>query len=238
MWFYKDPSIISGTGAAVWLKTNFGPICHHRPRTSPLSLLCTVPSLLPFLNASWKSCSVKVFSTACGSASVTWVVPKWLPFSFIFSQGNRKVGWVGDVSHVAFGLKFPGEKRIETVHCYYWTDSYFVMKVLAEVFTHFHTVVVKCHDSMWNWPFGLQGEPSPCCQNAEHALDIAHQLSHVFCSWWVWTLCARLTLSSPKVVLSLPGSPSHCFLRFSQNLMLFLCRIHHEISSGKIHDPK
>jgi hypothetical protein len=31
----------------------------------------------------------------------------------------------------------------------------------------------------------------------------------------------------------------HCtFLRFAQNLMLFLCRIHCEITPGQIHDSK
>jgi hypothetical protein len=30
--------------------------------------------------------------------------------------------------------------------------------------------------------------------------------------------------------------PSHFFPKFAQNLMLFLCRIHREISSGQIHD--
>jgi hypothetical protein len=53
---------------------------------------------------------VRVFSTACISASVTSVVSKWRPFSFVFNQGNRKVGRVVDDSDVGFGKKFPGEK--------------------------------------------------------------------------------------------------------------------------------
>jgi hypothetical protein len=53
---------------------------------------------------------VKVFSTACNPASITAIVSKWRPFSFIFNRRNRKVGWVGDDSHVVFGQKFPGEK--------------------------------------------------------------------------------------------------------------------------------
>jgi hypothetical protein len=47
-----------------------------------------------------------VFSGAYDSASITSVVLKWLPLSFIF----RKVGWMEDNSHVVFGQKFPGEK--------------------------------------------------------------------------------------------------------------------------------
>jgi hypothetical protein len=50
----------------------------------------TFPVLLSFLNASWKSCPVKVFSTACDSASITSIVLKWRHFSFIFNRGNRE----------------------------------------------------------------------------------------------------------------------------------------------------
>jgi hypothetical protein len=32
---YKEPSIISGTGATIWSKTNSGPTSHHHPRSSP-----------------------------------------------------------------------------------------------------------------------------------------------------------------------------------------------------------
>jgi hypothetical protein len=66
--------------------------------------------VLPFLNVSWKSCSVRVFSTACNSALIISNVSKWRPFNFIFNRGNRKVGQVGDDSHVVFGQKFPGVK--------------------------------------------------------------------------------------------------------------------------------
>jgi hypothetical protein len=51
-----------------------------------------------------------VFSTTCNPASITAITSKWQPFSLIFSQGNRKVGWVVDDSHVVFGQKFSGEK--------------------------------------------------------------------------------------------------------------------------------
>jgi hypothetical protein len=33
---------------------------------------------------------VRLFSTACDSASITSIVSKWRPFSFIFNQGNRE----------------------------------------------------------------------------------------------------------------------------------------------------
>jgi hypothetical protein len=59
------------------------------------------PALMPFLIASWKSFSVRVFGTTCLDHLMA-------VFSSIFNQANRKVGWVGDDSHVAFGQKFPG----------------------------------------------------------------------------------------------------------------------------------
>jgi hypothetical protein len=54
---------------------------------------------------------VRVFSTACDSASITSIVSKWRSFSFILNQGNRKVGCVENDSHVVLGKKFHGEKR-------------------------------------------------------------------------------------------------------------------------------
>jgi hypothetical protein len=33
---------------------------------------------------------VRVFSTACDSVSITSVVSKWRPFSFIFNRRNRE----------------------------------------------------------------------------------------------------------------------------------------------------
>jgi hypothetical protein len=47
-------------------------------------------TLLPFLNVPWKLCSVRVFSTVCDSASITYIVSKWRPYSFIFNRKNRK----------------------------------------------------------------------------------------------------------------------------------------------------
>jgi hypothetical protein len=88
-----------------------------------------------FLNAFWKVCSVRVFSSACDSASITTVVSKWRPFSFIFNGRNRKVGRVGDDIHVVFGQKFPGRKgNIEIVCCHDAAASSFVVKVWGEVF--------------------------------------------------------------------------------------------------------
>jgi hypothetical protein len=53
-----------------------------------------------------------MFNTACDSTSITSIVSKWRPLSFIFNPGNRKVGWVGDDSHIVFCQKFPAEKEV------------------------------------------------------------------------------------------------------------------------------
>jgi hypothetical protein len=42
---YEVVSIISGAGAAIWSKINFGPTGHHHPRGSRLLRICTVPSV-------------------------------------------------------------------------------------------------------------------------------------------------------------------------------------------------
>jgi hypothetical protein len=58
-WHIQELSILSihnsETGAVIWSKTIFGPTGHHHPRSSPLPLICTVPSASAnFLNATWK----------------------------------------------------------------------------------------------------------------------------------------------------------------------------------------
>jgi hypothetical protein len=84
---------------AIWLKTNFRPTGHHHPRSSPLLSVCTVPRASAILNASWKSCPVRVFSTACDSATITSIVSKWWPF---------REKWGG--GHSLFLVKSPVEK--------------------------------------------------------------------------------------------------------------------------------
>jgi hypothetical protein len=70
---------------------------------------------------------------------------------------------------LALVKNFLVEKKCGTVCCCDATASSFVSKVRGKVFTHFHTVAIKRHNSMQNWLFGLPGqifsyEQSPCCQ--------------------------------------------------------------------------
>jgi hypothetical protein len=73
-------------------------------------------------------------------------------FQLYLQSGNqRKVGWVGDDSHVVFYQKFPGEKgSVSLVCCGDTTANSLVTKVQGEVFTHFHAVTVQYHRSMQN----------------------------------------------------------------------------------------
>jgi hypothetical protein len=97
---------------------------------------------------------VRMFSTACDSASITLVVSKWWPFSSGSNRRNRKVGWEGDDSYVVFGQKFLADKgsvRWCIVRCLDAAAGSFVTKVWGEVFAHFDAVAIKCHSSMKNW---------------------------------------------------------------------------------------
>jgi hypothetical protein len=140
--------IISGTGAAIWSKTNFGLIGHHHHPNTPLPRVCTVPRASAiFLNASWKSSSVRVISTAC-EASFTSVMSNRRP---IFYWGNRKFEWDRDDSHIVFWPKIPWWRRkCDTVRCRDATASSFVAKVRGEVFAHFHALAVKRLNGMRN----------------------------------------------------------------------------------------
>jgi hypothetical protein len=178
--------------------------------------------LCHFLNASWKSCYLRVFSTACDSAQTTSVVSEW--FIFIFSWETEK--W--ETTVMLFLWEMPWWKRkCETVCCCDATARSFVTKVRGK----FSRMAEKRLSSLQNGLFGLPGW-IPC----EH--DFALHLPHLFRSWWVWTYCARLILSSQNACLIIARVSVTLFLRFAQNLVLFLCRIHCEIASAQIHDSK
>jgi hypothetical protein len=106
------------------------------------------PMLLPFFNAFWKLCSVRVFRTAYNSASITSIASKWRKTEK--SQGTKsgeQDGWRKAV--MLFLVKNTLVKiKCEKVHYHDATASYFVTKVRIKVFTHFHAVTVNRHSSM------------------------------------------------------------------------------------------
>jgi hypothetical protein len=156
-----------------------------------------------FSTASWKSCSVRVFNTACSSASIISIVSN-SSLSVLSSIGEAEKSRRGpsQASRVGGGQqsccswsKIPWWKRkCEMVCCHDATASSFVAKIQGKVFAHFHTVTVRHHSSMRNWLFGLPGrivcEQSPWCQRKWCA-----------CSW----LCSS-PLSPFSVMVSLDFS--------------------------------
>jgi hypothetical protein len=87
---YEYPSIISGTVAVSGQKLIFGLLAIITLEVVLFLAYAPFPALQPFLNAPWKSCSVRVFSTAL----ITSIVSKRRPFSFIFNGGTEKSRWV------------------------------------------------------------------------------------------------------------------------------------------------
>jgi hypothetical protein len=97
----KEPSIISRTVAAVWSETNFGPTGHHRPRSSPLPLVCTIPSA-----SAISKCTLEVVFCECVQHRLRFCLDHFNCVKMAAGK-QRKVRWVADDSHVAFGQKLP-----------------------------------------------------------------------------------------------------------------------------------
>jgi hypothetical protein len=123
-----------------------------------------------------------------------------------------------------FGKKLLGEKKkCEIACCCDATASSF--DLVLYVFTVTIKVTVVCGTGL---PGRILCEQSPWCQR----------------KWWA---CSWLR-SSPVSPFGLSESVLHrvrvmlsvlsLFPRFSQNLILFLCQIHHEITWGQIHNSK
>jgi hypothetical protein len=122
----------------------------------PFHAYAPFPALCHFLNASWKLCSVGVFSTTCNSASIAQLCHSG-NLSVLSSIGETEKSRVsGDDCHVVFGKKFSGEKRKCQMVCRRDATVSFVAKVLSEVFANFHAVTIKLHKQ--NWLFGLPGQ--------------------------------------------------------------------------------
>jgi hypothetical protein len=59
---YEGVSITSGTGAAIWSKLTLDLLATITLEAVPFRVYALIPALLPFLNASWKPCSVWVIN--------------------------------------------------------------------------------------------------------------------------------------------------------------------------------
>jgi hypothetical protein len=95
---------------AIWSELTLGLLATIILKLFPFCQYVLFPLLLQFFKCILEVVFCEGFSTACDSASVTSVVSKWRPFSFVFGRGNRKVVWVADDSHGVLGQKVQGEK--------------------------------------------------------------------------------------------------------------------------------
>jgi hypothetical protein len=113
-----------------------------------------------------------------------------------------------------------------------------VTKFRGEVFTHYYAAItvvcgidcLACQDEFF------MGNPIDIKENDEHDLDF------LFACLAFFGLCEfrhfrwELILFPPNACLIIVRVSIALFPRFAQNLMLFLCRIHNENTSGQIHD--
>jgi hypothetical protein len=151
---HKESSIISGTSAAVRSKITLGLLATIALEVDPTHAYAPFPALLPSLNASWKSCSVRVFSIACDSASVTSLVSKWRPFSLIFSWGSGD--WVGEDSHVLFWANIPLMKNEVWDGALSWCNSQFFRLQISGrsicTFSRSHRKTSQQYAQLTVWP--------------------------------------------------------------------------------------
>jgi hypothetical protein len=190
-----------------------------------------VPPILPLLpptyrttavNASWKSCSVRVFSIA-------YNLP-WSPhlcqnrgLSVLSSVREIEKRWrgasrMGDNNHVVLVKKIPCESIVVK------RQPVLLSPKFGAKPSHIFTVAVKCHSSMRNSLFDLKEwilcEQSPWRKkNDKYALDFALHLSRHFWSWSVWIFHVWLMFSSPNACLIIVRVSVPYFPRFAQNSM-------------------
>jgi hypothetical protein len=82
-------SINSGTGPTISSK-KFCLLATITSEVVPFHAYPPFPALRHCLNATWKVCTLRVFSISC---VLPWSLQmcRWWPFSFIFNWGNRKI---------------------------------------------------------------------------------------------------------------------------------------------------
>jgi hypothetical protein len=132
-----------------------------------------------FLNGSWKLRSVRVFSTACDSASTISIVSKWRPFSFISNRENRKIGCVGDSSHVVLGKKNSLVKEEVWDGALSWYNSQFFHRQSSgrnlSTFPRNRRKTSQYYEELTVWPAGTN---SLRCQRKWWACSLPRTLSN------------------------------------------------------------
>jgi hypothetical protein len=199
----------SGTGAAIWLETNFGTTGHNHPRSSPLPRVWTVPNA----SALFK-CILEVVFCEGVQHRLRFCLDhlscvKMAAFQF-YRQSEKQKSNVGGGTTVMLILvknSLGKDGSDDTVR-------YFVAKVRRET-SYFHAVSTRRHSNMRNWLFDLPGriisEQSSSSQRKWWAS-----------SWYFFTFLAFFVFGNFGLLhtvrvfflercLSLSGSPSHFF---------------------------
>jgi hypothetical protein len=125
-----------------------------------LRVYALFPARLPFLNTSWKSCSVRLFSTAGDSPSITKLC-QMAAYSLGGGGDKRKLArpqvkrvawvWGGRRQWSCFGQEFPRKNSVLL-----WCNSQcFCRRSSRRSLLTFHRVPVKRYSSKRNWLFDL-----------------------------------------------------------------------------------
>jgi hypothetical protein len=133
-------------------------------------------------------CSVRAFSTACDSASLTSFVSKWREgFQFYLQLGKQKsCKGLSQASRASVWIKlfcFWRKRKRETVRCYDATARSFVAKVRGEVSSHFDEVAIECHNMSTINP-ALVTSDGP----GNFFLNFAQNFLHICCSFVGYTV--------------------------------------------------
>jgi hypothetical protein len=104
-----------------------------------------------------------LFSTACDPVTITYIVSKLRPFSFILNWGYReKCQGAKSDEYTGWGTRVMLflVKKIALSWCH---NQFFVAKSRGEVFAQFHAIAVKHRSNMQNGLFGLRRTFSEIC---------------------------------------------------------------------------
>jgi hypothetical protein len=200
---YRQPSIISGTGAAILSKTNFGPTGHHQARNSPLPRVRTVP----IVSANFEMRPGSVFSTACDLHPSPQLCQNGglLVLPAIGEQEKSRVG--GGWQSYCFWSKIPSERGSVREYVVVMQQPVLLSPKFGTKSLHIFTrltwnVRVVCGiDCLAYQHEFFVNNPLDDKENDEHAPNFSLHLSHFSRSRWVCTFYVRLMLPSPNACL-------------------------------------
>jgi hypothetical protein len=179
---------------------------------------------LQFLNSPYKSCSVRVFRTACDSGSIISVVSKWRPSIFNFNRGYKKNRVGGGRHSCCFGVEgsLVTKKAWDGASCVVAMQQPVLLSPKFEaksshIFTQspWNVTVVCGTDCLACQDEFFVNNPLDVKENDGHALDFALHLFRLFRSASLDFLCTANAFLSERL-------PNHC-----QGLLALYPRIAH-----------